>query len=104
MAPPPGCRWPAAAGPPGPVTTRTSRRTGRRTAPAGPSPAGSAGSQTLLSQDGPAYSGMRVGTTGASWTFGLNTGPGTGGTFDTVSGGHVQPGQWSQVTASYDAG
>lgn len=68
------------------------------------SPAGASGSQTLLSQDGPAYPGLQLGTAGTAWTFGLNTGPGSGNIFDTVTGGTVDPGQWTQVTASYDAG
>jgi hypothetical protein len=58
----------------------------------------------LLSQDGSAVPGLTVGITGTSWSFGLNTGAGTSGTFDTVTGGSSQLGQWSQVTASYDAG
>ncbi len=58
---------------------------------------------TLLSQDGSEYSGLILGTTGSAWTFALNTGSGTAGTFDSVTGGSVQLCQWSQVTASYNA-
>ncbi|HZR48529.1 MAG TPA: LamG domain-containing protein [Streptosporangiaceae bacterium] len=60
-----------------------------------------AAGQVLLSQDGGSSAGLTLGTTGTAWTFGLIT---SAGTFDTVTGGSIQLGQWTQVTASYDAG
>ena len=59
-----------------------------------------AAGQVLLSQDGGSSAGLTLGTTGTAWTFGLITGAGT---FDTVTGGSIQLGQWTQVTASYNA-
>ncbi len=48
--------------------------------------------------------GLILGTDqGGAWTFALNTGSGTAGTFDIVTGGSVQFLRWSQVTASYNA-
>lgn len=59
--------------------------------------------QVLLSQDSGTNAGLTLGTTGTAWTFGLYTGS-TSNPFDTVTGGSIQLGQWTQVTASYDAG
>ena len=67
-------------------------------------PSVASGSQTLLDQDGSAYAGLWLGTSGTAWMLSLNTGPGSSGTFDTITGGSVDPGEWSQVTATYDAG
>ena len=58
---------------------------------------------TLLSQDGSADSGFTVSPTSGGWSFALNTGAGTGTTYNTISGGTVDLGAWSQITATYNS-
>ena len=58
----------------------------------------------VLSQNGTADSGFTLSPTASGWQFALNTGAGTAWTFDTATGGSVQLGAWSHLTAAYDAG
>ncbi len=57
----------------------------------------------VLSQDGTADSGFTLTPTASGWQFALNTGAGTAWAFDTITGGSVQLGAWSHLTAAYDA-
>ncbi|MFC1428293.1 hypothetical protein ACEZCY_34520, partial [Streptacidiphilus sp. N1-12] len=56
----------------------------------------------VVSQDGTADSGLRLLATSGGWKFSLNTGAGTAATFDDVTGGSVQLGSWTHLTASYN--
>ena len=56
----------------------------------------------VLSQDGTADSGFTLTPTASGWQFALNTGAGAAWTFDTITGGSVQLGAWSHLTATYD--
>lgn len=60
------------------------------------------GAGVVLSQDGTADSGFVLYPTSTGWTFGLNTGAGTAWNFDGISGGTVQYGSWTHLTATYD--
>ncbi|HEV2638438.1 MAG TPA: LamG-like jellyroll fold domain-containing protein [Actinocrinis sp.] len=55
-----------------------------------------------LSQSGSADSGLTVIPTASGWAFALNTGAGTAATYDTITGGTVSLGAWTEVTATYN--
>ncbi|MFC1431621.1 beta strand repeat-containing protein [Streptacidiphilus sp. N1-3] len=58
----------------------------------------------VLSQDGSADSGILLLPTASGWQFSLNTGAGTSWTtVDTITGGTVQLGAWTHLTATYNA-
>ena len=57
----------------------------------------------LLSQDGSADSGFTVSPASGGWAFALNTGSGTAATFTTITGGSVDLGAWSRITATYNS-
>ncbi|NJP44757.1 LamG domain-containing protein [Actinacidiphila epipremni] len=56
----------------------------------------------VFSQNGGTYSGIKLIPTAAGWQFSLNSGAGTAGTYDTVTGGAVHLGTWTHLTATYD--
>ncbi|MFE3032900.1 LamG-like jellyroll fold domain-containing protein [Streptomyces canus] len=56
----------------------------------------------VLSQNGSAASGITLIPATGGWQFSLNTGAGTAGTYDTVTGGTVHLGNWAHLTATYD--
>ncbi|MFF0097175.1 LamG-like jellyroll fold domain-containing protein [Streptomyces canus] len=56
----------------------------------------------VLSQNGSAASGITLIPATDGWQFSLNTGAGTAGTYDTVTGGTVHLGNWAHLTATYD--
>jgi len=58
---------------------------------------------TLLSQSGPDDSGFSLTPTSTGWQFSANTGNGTAATYDTITGGTVQLGSWSHITATFNA-
>ncbi|WP_333766907.1 LamG-like jellyroll fold domain-containing protein [Streptomyces sp. IBSBF 2435] len=56
----------------------------------------------VFSQDGSAYSGIKLIPTASGWQFSLNAGSGSAATYDTVTGGTVHLGAWTHLTATYD--
>ncbi|WP_159012319.1 LamG-like jellyroll fold domain-containing protein [Streptomyces sp. NRRL F-5123] len=61
-----------------------------------------ANNTAVLSQNGSADSGMVLSATTGGWQFALNTGAGTAWSFHSVTGGTVQLGAWTHLTATYD--
>ncbi|MBC3840491.1 hypothetical protein GXW82_10345 [Streptacidiphilus sp. 4-A2] len=57
---------------------------------------------SILSQSGTADSGLSLAVQNGTWSFSLNTGPGTAWTFDSITGGTAQLNTWAHLTATYD--
>ena len=57
---------------------------------------------SVLAQWGSADVGLTLFAGSNGWVFSLNTGNGTANSYDTISGGTVQLGAWSHLTAAYD--
>jgi hypothetical protein len=56
----------------------------------------------VLAQAGSADIGLTLYAGTSGWVFSLNTGPGTANSYDTITGGTVQLGAWTHLTATYD--
>ncbi|QMU70027.1 LamG-like jellyroll fold domain-containing protein [Streptacidiphilus sp. P02-A3a] len=57
----------------------------------------------VISQSGSSDFGMVVFPSATGWQFQLNTGSGTGLTYDVITGGTVNLGAWAHLTAIYNA-